>query len=169
MAVWDRLREELDHAGAIAQGAIDEGRTRLEAFRARQRADHAAQELGWAVYRARAQGEELDAGSYARLSSAIAAHEAEAGRLDGRLDANRRAAHRAGGRADESGRAGAEEQAASKKGAQPSAGAATNAKTPSSAGAPASAGTATGAAARAGDDTASASGAAGAEATPGTS
>lgn len=145
MAVWDRLREELDHAGAIAQGAIDEGRTRLEAFRARQRADRAAQELGWAVYRARARGEELDAGSYARLSSAIAGHEAEAGRLDGRLGASRRASQRGGGRADDSGRAGADEQG------------------PSKGDVPAGAGTPTG------DGTAAATGAAGAEATPSTS
>lgn len=85
MAVWDKLRQELDHAGEIVQGAIGEGRTRLEALRAHQRADRAAEALGWAVYRARQGGAELDADTYARLSSALAAREAEAAQLDERI------------------------------------------------------------------------------------
>jgi hypothetical protein len=77
MPLWNKLKQELDRAGQAAQGAIDEGRDRLDAFRARQLADKAAQALGYAVYHARQRGEELDAESYSRLSSTIAAHEAE--------------------------------------------------------------------------------------------
>ena len=77
MALWDKLRVELNRAGEVAQDAIDEGKTRLEEFRARQRADKAAQALGYAVFHARQGGREVDAESYARLSSELAAAEAE--------------------------------------------------------------------------------------------
>jgi len=57
----------------------------------RQLADRAAQTLGYAVYRARAAGGDLDADSYARLGAALAAHEAEASRLEAQLaEVNRR-------------------------------------------------------------------------------
>ena len=82
MALWTKLRQELDRAGHVAQVALDEGRVRLDAFRARQLADKAAQALGYAVYRARLQGQELDSETYARLSSALAGHEAQVARLD---------------------------------------------------------------------------------------
>ncbi|HEU4643075.1 MAG TPA: hypothetical protein VFS44_11520 [Gemmatimonadaceae bacterium] len=87
MALWNRLKQELDRAGHVAQGALDEGRVRLDAFRAKQLADKAAQALGWAVYRARQRGQELDVEIYARLSSTIAGHEAEAARLEQQIDA----------------------------------------------------------------------------------
>ena len=85
MPLWNKVKQELDRAGQLAQGALDEGRIRLDAFRARQLADKAAQALGYAVYRARQAGQELDPDSYARLSSTLAAHEAEAHRHDARL------------------------------------------------------------------------------------
>jgi hypothetical protein len=85
MALWNKLRDELDRAGRVAQGAIDEGKIRLEAFRARQLADRAAQALGYAVYRARQQGQELDTDTYARLSSALAAHEADVTRREAQV------------------------------------------------------------------------------------
>lgn len=85
MAMWDKLKVELDKAGRVAQDAIDEGKIRLEAFRVRQMADKAAQALGYAVYRARKSGQELDTDSYARLSSALAGHEAEAAGLEAQL------------------------------------------------------------------------------------
>ena len=85
MALWDKLKTELDRAGKVAQGAIDEGKVRLDAFRVRQLADKAAQALGYAVYRARQQNQELDAETYARLSSTLAAHEAEATRYEAQL------------------------------------------------------------------------------------
>jgi hypothetical protein len=85
MALWDKLKTELDRAGKAAQGAIDEGKVRLDAFRVRQLADKAAQALGYAVYRARQQNQDVDPDTYARLSSTLAAHEAEASRYEAQL------------------------------------------------------------------------------------
>jgi hypothetical protein len=85
MALWDKLKTELDRAGKVAQGALDEGKVRLEAFRVRQLADKAAQALGYAVYRARKQNQELDPDTYARLSSTLAGHEIEAERYEAEL------------------------------------------------------------------------------------
>src|SRR5687768_17421807 len=85
MAIWDKLKTELDRAGKAAQSALDEGKVRLEAFRTRQLADKAAQALGYAVYRAKQSGAELDAESYARLSATLATHETEASRLEQEL------------------------------------------------------------------------------------
>ncbi|NUQ20734.1 MAG: hypothetical protein HOQ09_07205 [Gemmatimonadaceae bacterium] len=82
MALWDRLKSELDRAGRVAQGALDEGRIQLEAFRAKQRMDKAAQALGYAFYRARSANTELDTDSYARLSGELAAAEAEHTKLE---------------------------------------------------------------------------------------
>jgi hypothetical protein len=85
MALWTKLRTELDRAGRIAQGAFDEGRIRLEAMRARQLADRAAQALGYAVYRARVEGREIEADLYASLSGTLATHEAEVASLEAKL------------------------------------------------------------------------------------
>ena len=85
MAIWDKLKTELDRAGKAAQNALDEGKVRLEAFRTRQLADKAAQALGYAVYRAKQSGGEIDAESYARLSATLATHETEAARLEQQL------------------------------------------------------------------------------------
>jgi hypothetical protein len=96
MPIWDKLKQELDRAGQAAQGALDEGRVRLDIFRARQLADKAAQALGYAVYHARQRGEEIEADTYARLSSTLAGHEAEAARLEDLL-ATRTRDRKAGG------------------------------------------------------------------------
>jgi hypothetical protein len=85
MALWNKLRTELDRAGKVAQNAFDEGRTRLEALRARQLADRAAQALGYAVYRARVEGREVESDLYASLSATLATHEAEAASLEAKL------------------------------------------------------------------------------------
>lgn len=85
MALWSKLKDELDRAGRVAQGALDEGKIRLDSFRAKQLADRAAQALGYAVYRARQKGHDLDSDSYARLSSTLAGHEAEATQLEAKL------------------------------------------------------------------------------------
>lgn len=85
MAIWDKLKTELDRAGKAAQNALDEGKVRLEAFRTRQLADKAAQALGYAVYRAKQSGTELDAETSARLTATLATHEAEASRLEEQL------------------------------------------------------------------------------------
>ncbi|HEY0971727.1 MAG TPA: hypothetical protein VGE02_12230 [Gemmatimonadales bacterium] len=89
MALWDKLKTELDRAGRAAQTAFDEGKVRLELLRLRQLADKAAQALGYAVHNARRAGGELDQESYARLSSTLAAHEAEISRLEAQLAAER--------------------------------------------------------------------------------
>ena len=86
MALWNRVKEELDRAGKAAQGALDEGKIRLEAFRARQLADKAAQALGYALYNARKAGGDLDADAYSRLSATLANHEADAARQEAALE-----------------------------------------------------------------------------------
>lgn len=86
MALWNRVKEELDRAGKAAQGALDEGKIRLEAFRARQLADKAAQALGYALYNARKGGGDLDADAYARLSATLASHEADAAHQEAALE-----------------------------------------------------------------------------------
>lgn len=86
MPLWNRVKQELDRAGKVAQDALDEGRIRLEAFRSRQLADKAAQALGYALYRARAGGGDLDADSYERLRATLARHETEANRLETTLE-----------------------------------------------------------------------------------
>jgi predicted RNA-binding Zn ribbon-like protein len=88
MAIWDKLKSELDRAGKAAQGALDEGKTRLEAFRARQQADKAAQALGYAVFRARQSGTEVDWQTLQRLVNALAEREAEVHRLEKELAAH---------------------------------------------------------------------------------
>jgi hypothetical protein len=90
MALLDKLREELDKAGKAAQGALDEGKTRLEAFRTRQLADKAAQALGYAVYRAKQGGGEIDADTYSRLAATLATHDADASRYEKELEDKRR-------------------------------------------------------------------------------
>jgi hypothetical protein len=86
MAIWDTLKRELDKAGQVAQGALDEGKLRLESHRAKQRADEAAASLGFAVYRARAAGGELEAERYAALAANIMTAEAEIARLEGEIE-----------------------------------------------------------------------------------
>ena len=86
MPLWDKVKSELDRAGRAAQDAIDEGTIRLEAFRARQQADRAAQALGYAVYRAKKVGGDIDAESYDRLSATLGQHEETAARLEDELD-----------------------------------------------------------------------------------
>lgn len=82
MAIWNTLKRELDKAGQAAQGALDEGKLRLESHRAKQRAEAAAASLGFAVYRARVEGAELDTERYNVLAAMLAAAEAEVGRLE---------------------------------------------------------------------------------------
>ena len=90
MAIWGRLKQELDRASRVAQGAIDEGRVRLEVFRARQRADRAAQDLGYAVYRARKSEDDIAPESYARHAGEVERAEAEIDRLEQQLAELRR-------------------------------------------------------------------------------
>ena len=89
MPLLDRLKHELDRAGKAAQDVFDDGKTRLEAFRTRQLADKAAQALGYAVYRAKKSGRELDAATYDRLSATFETHDAEAARLEAEIELRR--------------------------------------------------------------------------------
>lgn len=86
MALWDRVRTELDRAGRVAQEAFDEGRLRLEMLRARRQADGAAQKLGYAVYRAKRESRELTSDEYLALSRAIETAEAEVERYRKLID-----------------------------------------------------------------------------------
>ena len=86
MALWDRVRTELDRAGRVAQDAFDEGRLRLEMLRARRQADGAAQRLGYAVFRAKRESRELGADESLGLSRAIEAAEAEVERYRRLID-----------------------------------------------------------------------------------
>ena len=89
MALLDRLKQELDRAGKVAQDAFDDGKTRLEAFRTRQLADKSAQALGYAVYRAKKSGRELDAATYDRLAATLETHDSEAARLEADIELRR--------------------------------------------------------------------------------
>lgn len=89
MALLDRLKQELDRAGKAAQDAFDDGKTRLEAFRTRQLADKAAQALGYAVYRAKKGGRDLDAATYDRLAATLETHDTEANRLEAEIELRR--------------------------------------------------------------------------------
>ena len=93
MPLWDKVKEELDRAGRVAQEAIDEGRIRVELLRARQLADKAAQRLGYAVSKARTVGGSGDGPEVDRLHAALVEHEAEADRLQAQLDLITRRTH----------------------------------------------------------------------------
>lgn len=80
MAVWDRVRTELDRAGRVAQQAFDEGRLRLELLRARRHADGAAERLGYAIYRARRDSRDVTGDEYQALARGIEMAEAEVAR-----------------------------------------------------------------------------------------
>ena len=82
MALWNKLKDELNRAGRAASEAIDEGKLRLDLMRSRQAMDKAAQKLGYAVYRARKAGGDIPADEYARFSADVANAESEIERLE---------------------------------------------------------------------------------------
>lgn len=94
MALWNKLKDELNRAGRAAQEAIDEGKLRLDLMRSRQAMDRAAQKLGYAVYRARKLGGDVPTDEYGRLSADVANAEGEVERYETLLReaANRRKA-----------------------------------------------------------------------------
>jgi len=94
MALWNKLKDELNRAGKAAQDAIDEGKLRLDLMRSRQAMDKAAQKLGYAVYRARKLGGDIPGDEYARVSAEVANAEGEVERYETLLKeaANRRKA-----------------------------------------------------------------------------
>jgi len=97
MALWNKLKDELNRAGRAAQEAIDEGKLRLDMMRSRQAMDRAAQKLGYAVYRARKLGGDIPTDEYARLSAEVANAEGEVERYETLL---REAANRRKGEGD---------------------------------------------------------------------
>jgi len=81
MPLLDRLRQELDRAGKSAQHALDEGRLRIDLYRARQSLDRFAQRFGYAAYRAKKAGVELTVEELAAHVGNMTAAEAEVTRL----------------------------------------------------------------------------------------
>jgi hypothetical protein len=82
MALWNKLKDELNRAGKAAQEAIDEGKLRLDLMRSRQAMDKAAQKLGYAVYRAKKLGGDVPTDEYARISADVANAEGEVERYE---------------------------------------------------------------------------------------
>jgi SLT domain-containing protein len=82
MALWNKLKDELNRAGRAAQEALDEGKLRLDLMRSRQAMDKAAQKLGYGVYRARKLGGDIPSDEYARLSAEVMNAEAEVERME---------------------------------------------------------------------------------------
>jgi hypothetical protein len=82
MPLWNSLKRELDRAGHAAQSALDEGKLRLESHRAKQRSEAAAASLGYAIYRARTAGADLEPERYSVLAANLASAEAELARLE---------------------------------------------------------------------------------------
>ena len=87
MAIWNALKRELDKAGQAAQGALDEGKLRLESHRAKQRAEAAAASLGFAVYRAKVAGGELEPERYSVLAANLESAENDIARLEAEIKA----------------------------------------------------------------------------------
>lgn len=90
MAIWDKVKQGIDKAGKAAQDVFDEGKLRIESYRAREQADKAAEALGYAIFRATEAGGELEADARQRLLDALRTRDAEARKLEIEL-ANERA------------------------------------------------------------------------------
>jgi len=118
MALWDKVKQGMDKAGKAAQDVFDEGKLRLDAYRAREQADKAAEALGYALFRASEAGGELDADAKQRLLDALRARDTEARRLETEL-ATERARHAAGGAAGSAGAAPASTPATPPEAAPP--------------------------------------------------
>ncbi len=82
MAIWDKVKEGIDKAGKAAQDVFDEGKLRIDAYRAREQADKAAEALGYAVFRAWESNADLDSDARERLAGALRTRETEARTLE---------------------------------------------------------------------------------------
>ena len=82
MSLRDKISQGFDRAVKATESAIDEGKLRVQAYQARQRADKKAETLGYAVARARATGIEQDAASLTTLVDSVNAADAEATALE---------------------------------------------------------------------------------------
>ncbi len=85
MAIFDKIKQGFDKAGKAAQDVFDEGKLRIDSYRAREQADKAAEALGYAVFRAWESGADLDADARERLMGALRTREAEARTLETEL------------------------------------------------------------------------------------
>ncbi|MBL0939645.1 MAG: hypothetical protein IBJ03_12165 [Gemmatimonadaceae bacterium] len=97
MALWDKVKQGIDKAGKAAQDVFDEGKLRIDAYRAREQADKAAEALGYAMFRALEAGGELDAEARTRLMDALRQRDIEARKLETDLANAKEAATAAGG------------------------------------------------------------------------
>jgi len=85
MSIWDKVKDGIDKAGKAAQDALDDGKTRIEAYRAREQADKAAEAFGYAVFRATELGKEIEPDSKERLLQSLRDRDTEARRLETKL------------------------------------------------------------------------------------
>lgn len=92
MAIWDKVKQSIDKAGKAAQDVFDEGKLRIDAYRAREQADKAAETLGYAVFHAAESGGELETEARTRLMTALRDRETEARKLEKELAAARASA-----------------------------------------------------------------------------
>ena len=84
MSIWDKVSAGVSKAAKAAGDAVDEGKLRVAAYQARQRANAKAETLGYAVARARAENREPDADAINRLVDSVNAADAEATALERR-------------------------------------------------------------------------------------
>jgi hypothetical protein len=82
MGIWDKVSHGIGKAAEVTGNAIDEGKQRVHAYQARQRADKQAETLGYAVARAKAAGTEMDPAALTTLVDAVNAADAEAAALE---------------------------------------------------------------------------------------
>lgn len=82
MTLWDKVSQGIDRAAKATEGAIDQGKLRVAAFKARQAADKKAAALGYAVARAKAETRDLDSATMTALVDAAIAADAEAAALE---------------------------------------------------------------------------------------
>ena len=87
MGLWDKVSHGINKAAQATGDAIDEGKQRVSAYQARQRADKKAETLGYAVARAKAAGTQMDPAALATLIDAVNAADAEAAALETRAKA----------------------------------------------------------------------------------
>ena len=89
MAIWDNIKQGIDKAGKAAQDVMDEGKLRIDAYRAREQADKAAEALGYALFRSMDSGHELESSARERLVTALRERDTEAKRLEAELVATK--------------------------------------------------------------------------------
>ena len=87
MNIWDKVKDGIDKAGKAAQDVFDDGKTRIDAYRAREQADKAAEALGYGVFRALELGQDLEPESRDRLMRSLRERDTEARRLETLLTA----------------------------------------------------------------------------------